>query len=178
MLGYDAGSAGSKRITSGKCRRYSSCLLLCISARVLQRVSKHRNETSIVRGLGCQVRRPLVADQKDGLRRPTTTVSLDPLASHVVTHEHAGPNADPLGSQRSVGHFQHNTAHVLVGKEIVSSEPQVIHSTFGVEEERITAPAGEESVREERNSRRDARSQSKSTYRYRQASGRHTGRSD
>jgi hypothetical protein len=69
-----------------------------------------------------------------------------PATSRSRTDQRACPQADPLGPEVRVEHFQHDAAHVLVDEEILAGEPKVIQDALHVEEEGIAAPAREEGV--------------------------------
>src|SRR5262249_21958064 len=102
------------------------------------------NETSIVRRLTCEVGISLLADEKNGLRRQRAAVRLDPAPN--CADQRSGPNPNPFGPKGSVGHFQDDTAHILVGEAIVTGELHAMQDALGGEEEGIAAPAREEAV--------------------------------
>src|SRR5437016_8802929 len=69
---------------------------------------------------------------------------LNPDFSSVV--QRASPKSHHVGPQSRVGHFKDDTAHVLVGEEIVSSELHFVEEPVCIEKEWVAAPTTEQAA--------------------------------
>src|SRR5580704_4341121 len=86
----------------------------------------------------------LLAGKEGSLIGPRTAIRLHPFPACAV--QRTNPHAHLFRTEGRVGHFQHDTANVLVGEVIVTGELQVVQGALHVEEKWIAAPAGEEAV--------------------------------
>src|SRR5579863_2560174 len=143
--GIARGLAGIKReeVRQQNSRR-TLCSLRCIATRVLQRVREDRDKTSIVRRLRSLVGGLLIARKEYRLRSQRAAVRLNPFPARAV--HSAMPQAHLSGAQGGIRHFQNDAAHVLVGKEIVTGELQIVQRPHRVKAKGVAAPAREESV--------------------------------
>src|SRR4051794_1708296 len=107
-------------------------------------MSKHRYEPGIVHRVAGKVSSLLLAREKDGLGRTRTAVGLNPRPSCTV--HSPMPYTHGFGPKNLVRHLENNAADVLFGEKIVTSELKVVQGALGIEEEGITAPAGEETI--------------------------------
>src|SRR6266849_6456105 len=100
------------------------CLLRSIAACVFQLVREHADEAIIIRWLPVEVCLPHLSNEENRLQWPSTPVCLDPAVSGFV--QRASPQSHHIGPQSRVGHFNHDTAHILVREEIVASELHLV----------------------------------------------------
>ena len=115
-----------------------------VSTGVFQRMRENGDETGVVRRLPSEIGGVLFAGEERSLIRSCTAIRLNPFSTCAV--ERTSPQAHLPTPEGRIGHFQYDTAHVLVGEVIVTGELQVVQGSLDVEEKRISAPAGEEAV--------------------------------
>src|SRR6185369_13991381 len=102
------------------------------------------DETRIVRRLGGQVGSVLLTGEEWCLLGSRAAIRLNQFPARSV--QCTAPEAYAFAPQLRVGHFQHDAAHVLICKEVIAGELELVQGALHVEEEWIAPPAREETV--------------------------------
>src|SRR5260370_20014638 len=125
-----------------QCSRHALRLGRSISTCVLQSVREGSKKTPICRRFTSEVGISFL-DKYHRLRGPGSAFDLKP-ATTIVWRKRARPEANFSCPQSRVRYFKNDAAHIFVSEEILAREPQVVLRAFHVAEERVAAPAGNE----------------------------------
>lgn len=129
-------------------RQQSMCDARCFIGRVapgvLERMSKDRDELSIVFRLTGKEVSFAIAGEEDRLRRSSPSVGLNPRAIGAVYRAMLEP--DGIGAQCGVRNFEDNAADVFCREEIDAGELELVEGPFRIEKEGVAAPAREDAV--------------------------------
>ena len=125
------GSDHKGRTSGRRVPRHPRCFRRRVSTGVLKRVCEDGHETGIVRRLCSEISGVLLTCKKGSLLRPRAAIGLNPFpgCADLV----CAPTGPPFRAQGRVGHFQHDAAHVFIGKEIFTGKLQLVQRAQHVE---------------------------------------------